>query len=147
MQVVWPVPVSVVLSTVQFIYFYRTTSLMSKILFKICFSLNNEVLQGNTAVFLILHSLKDWLLVEETFTGQYHSNYDWYLWLIWNLKQVKDFFLNFSKSGSFFSKKEFLNFYTMVLVSFPSGYWVYAVVQTIVAICLNYIWWCKHHQS
>ena len=37
--------------------------------------------------------------------------------LNWWLKQIKDFVLNFSKSGSFFLEKEFLNLHTMILVS------------------------------
>ena len=41
--------------------------------------------------------------------------------LNWCLKQTKDFIFKFSTSGSFFSEKEFLNLYTMILVSFPSG--------------------------
>ena len=46
------------LSTVQFIYVYRTACVIPWISFKIYFSLNAEVLQGNTAVLSILHSLK-----------------------------------------------------------------------------------------
>ena len=41
--------------------------------------------------------------------------------LIWCIKHVKDFIFTFSISGSFFSKKEFLNLYTMILFSFPLG--------------------------
>ena len=41
--------------------------------------------------------------------------------LIWCLKQVKDFIFEFSLSESFFPEKEFLNLYTIVLVSFPLG--------------------------
>ena len=41
--------------------------------------------------------------------------------LNWWLKQVKDLILKYSISGSFFSEKEFLNLYTMILVPFPSG--------------------------
>ena len=40
--------------------------------------------------------------------------------LNWWLKQVKNLILNFSISGRFFPEKEFFNFGTMILVSFPS---------------------------
>ena len=53
-----------------------------------------------------IHS-KDWLLVEETSTGQNHNNY-----LIWYLKEFKDLILKFLASGSFFLEKEFGTFYT-----------------------------------
>ena len=46
---------------------------------------------------------------------KYHN-----IMLIWSLKQVVDFILNFSINGSFFSEKEFFNLNTMILVSFPS---------------------------
>ena len=46
------------LSIVQFMYLYRTTSVMSWIPFKTYFQLNVEVLQGNTPVISIFHSLK-----------------------------------------------------------------------------------------
>ena len=39
----------------------------------------------------------------------------------WCLKQLKDSILKFSISGSFISQKAFLNYYTVILVSFPSG--------------------------
>ena len=39
----------------------------------------------------------------------------------WWLKQVKDFFLKFSISGSFFQKKKLWNLYIIILASFPSG--------------------------
>ena len=45
------------LSKVQIMYLYRATSFMPIVLFKVYFLLNAEILQGNTAVFLILHSL------------------------------------------------------------------------------------------
>ena len=41
--------------------------------------------------------------------------------LIWCLKQVIEFILEFSISGSFFSEKEFLILYTMILSSLLSG--------------------------
>lgn len=41
--------------------------------------------------------------------------------LVWCLKQVKDFTFKFSKSGNFFSEKQFLNLYTIILASFLSG--------------------------
>ena len=40
---------------------------------------------------------------------------------VWCLKQLKDSILKFSISGSFISQKAFLNYYTVILVSFPSG--------------------------
>ena len=46
------------LSTVQFMYLYRTTSVMPWISNKIYFELNAEDFQGNTAVLSILHSLE-----------------------------------------------------------------------------------------
>ena len=49
--------------------------------------------------------------------------------LIWCLKQFKDFVLKFSITGSFFSEKEFLNLYTMMLFSFPLGGCVDEVVD------------------
>ena len=50
------------LSTIQFMYLYRTASVMPWILFKIYFNyLNAEVLQENAAVLSILHSLKTFL--------------------------------------------------------------------------------------
>ena len=49
--------------------------------------------------------------------------------LNWCLKQVKDFFLEFSISGNFFLEKEFFNLYTMVLISFRSGGCVDKVVD------------------
>ena len=49
--------------------------------------------------------------------------------LIWYLKQFKDFILKFPISGSFFSEKEFLNLYTMILFSFPLGGCVDEVVN------------------
>ena len=55
-------------------------------------------MQGNSAVFSIPHSLKDWLLVKEISTG-----------------------VKLSISGSFFSQKEFLGFYTMLTFYFPLG--------------------------
>ena len=45
------------LLTVEFKYFSRTTIFMLRILFRINFLLNAGVLQINTAVLLILHSL------------------------------------------------------------------------------------------
>ena len=50
-------PMLVVLSTVQVMYLYRTTSLMLRIFLKKYFLLNVEILQGNSAVFSILHLL------------------------------------------------------------------------------------------
>ena len=50
-------PMLVVLSTVQVMYLYRTTSLMLRIFFKKYFLLNVEILQENSAVFSILHLL------------------------------------------------------------------------------------------
>ena len=44
--------------------------------------------------------------------------------LIWCLKHVKNFILTFSISGSFFSEGKYLNLYTMILFSFPSGEYV-----------------------
>ena len=49
--------------------------------------------------------------------------------LIWCLKQVKEFILEFSLSGSFFPEKEFVNLCTIVLVSFPLGGFVDEVVS------------------
>ena len=40
---------------------------------------------------------------------------------VWCLKQLKDSILKFLISGSFISQKAFLNYYTVILVSFPSG--------------------------
>ena len=37
--------------------------------------------------------------------------------LVWCLKQVKDFTFKFSKSGNFFSEKQFLNLYTILCAS------------------------------
>ena len=43
--------------------------------------------------------------------------------LMWCLKQLKYFILQFSIGGGFFVGKEFLNLYTMTLVLFPvSGF-------------------------
>ena len=41
--------------------------------------------------------------------------------LILCLKHFKDFILAFSISESFFSEKEFLNLYTMIIFPFPLG--------------------------
>ena len=41
--------------------------------------------------------------------------------LIWYLKQIKDFNLKLSISGSFFSGKEYLNVFTIILFSFALG--------------------------
>ena len=49
--------------------------------------------------------------------------------LIWCLKQVKDFILNFSISRSFLSEKEFWNLHTVLLASFPSGVCVDKIVD------------------
>ena len=49
--------------------------------------------------------------------------------LIWCVKHVKDIILTFSISGSFFSEKECLNLYTMMLFSFPLGGCVDEVVD------------------
>ena len=62
----WPVPVLVVFSTGQFM----------RILFKIYFLLDAEVLQGNTAsIFNTAFTHNGWLLMQETSTGQNHKNY------------------------------------------------------------------------
>ena len=53
--------------------------------------------------------------MEETSKGQ---NYNSFM-LIWCLKQLKGFYLKSSISGSFFSEKELLKLYTMILFSFP----------------------------
>ena len=55
---------------------------------------------------------KYWLLMENTSTVQDNTTT---IMLIWCLKQLKDFILKFSISGSFFS------FFLSILVSFPSG--------------------------
>ena len=65
----------VVLSTVQFMYLYRTISLMSRILFKSYFELSAEVLNRNMQYFEYSIYLKDWLLVLENSTGKNYSNY------------------------------------------------------------------------
>ena len=65
----------VVLSTVQFMYLYRTISLMSRILFKLYFELSAEVLNRNMQYFEYFIYLKDWLLVLENSTGKNYSNY------------------------------------------------------------------------
>ena len=65
------------LSTVQFMYWYRTISVMPSISFKIYFLHNFEVLQENAAVPSILHSLKTLIACGRHFhtTGQKHNNY------------------------------------------------------------------------
>ena len=50
-------PVQVFVFYHNTIYLYKTTSIMSRIIFKVYFLLNAEVLHGNSAVFSILHSL------------------------------------------------------------------------------------------
>ena len=55
------------LSIVQFMYLYRTASLMPRISFKIYFQLNIEVLQGNAAVLSTLHSLKGLITIRRNF--------------------------------------------------------------------------------
>ena len=57
--------------------------------------------------------------------------------LIWCLKQVIEFILEFSISGSFFSEKEFLISYTMILSSLLSG----GCVDRIVDNRTNYQWY------
>ena len=61
-----------------------------------------------------IHS-KYYALVEETSTGHYHNNY------VESVVRTKYFILKFSISGSLISEKEFLNLYTLILVSFPLG--------------------------
>ena len=104
----WPVSVLLVLSTVQCMYLYWTTSFLRRILFKIYFWLN-EYFQ------YFIHS-KDWLLGRN-----FHRTKILTTMLIWCLKHVKDFILTFSISGSFFPEKEFLNLCTMILFSFSFG--------------------------
>ena len=60
------------------------------------------------------------LLVLSTVLGRnFHRTKITTITLIWCLKNVKDFILTFSISGSSCSEKEFLNLYTMILFSFP----------------------------
>ena len=47
----------------------------------------------------------------------------------YGLKHAKDFILTFSISGGFFSEKGFLNFYSMLLFSFPLGECVDEVID------------------
>ena len=54
-------------STVQFMYLYRTAVVTPWISFKIYFKRNAEVLQGNAAVLSILHSLKRLITSEINF--------------------------------------------------------------------------------
>ena len=118
-------PVPVVLSTVQFMYLYRTTSLMSRILFELYFELNAEVLHGNTTVYWILHLLKRLITSARNFHRKKSQQLCWFRYFIW----IKDFILKFSISGSFFPEKESLNLYTMMLFSFPVGGCVGKVVD------------------
>ena len=77
-------PVLAVLSRVQFAYFHKTTSVMSRILFKICFWMLRfckELLQFYTQKLLVF---------EETSLGKYTL-----VMLIWCFKHVKDFTLKF----------------------------------------------------
>ena len=77
-------PVLAVLSRVQFAYFHKTTSVMSSILFKICFWMLRfckELLQFYTQKLLVF---------EETSLGKYTL-----VMLIWCFKHVKDFTLKF----------------------------------------------------
>ena len=69
MWVMWPVVVLVDLPAEKFMYLHRTTNLMLRILFKVYFLLNAEVLQGNTAVFSILHSLIRLIISARNFHG------------------------------------------------------------------------------
>ena len=63
--------------------------------------------------------------MEETSIGKITA-----IMLISCLKQVKDFILTFSISGSFFPEKEVLNLYTMILFSFPLGRCVDEIVDS-----------------
>ena len=69
MWVMWPVVVLVDLPAEKFMYLHRTTNLMLRILFKVYFLLNAEVLQGNTAVFSILHLLIRLIISARNFHG------------------------------------------------------------------------------
>ena len=53
---------------------------------------------------------------------------------IWYLKQVKDFIIEFSIIGSFFSEKQFLNLHTRALAFFPTG----GCADEVVNNCANY---------
>ena len=95
-------------------YLYRTISLMLRILFKIYYLLNVDILQRNTAVFSILHSLITLITGARNFHGTKSQKINC-------LKQFRDVILKFSVSGTFVSEKEILNMYTMKLVSFGLG--------------------------
>ena len=62
-----------------------------------------------------IHS-KGWLLLEESSTGQSTT-----VMLIWCLNKWQVLSLNFWQVDSFLQKNEFLNLYTVVLVSLLSG--------------------------
>ena len=89
---------------------------MLRILFKIYYLLNVEILQRNTAVFSILHSLIRLITSARNFHGAKSQKLNC-------LKQFRDVILKFSVSGTFFSEKEILNLYTMILVSFGLGWY------------------------
>ena len=66
--------------------------------------------------------------------------------LNWWLKQIKDFILNFSKTGSFFLEKEFLNLYTMILVSCsPDGCVNKAVGNRTSYQGYKYVYFLQYH--
>ena len=95
MYVVWPVPVLMVLSTIQFMYLYSTTSLMLRTLFKYTsywmLKFCKEILQYFQ---YSIHS-KSWLLLKETSTRQNHKNY-----IDEVPKKIRDVILKFSINGS-----------------------------------------------
>ena len=113
---------------------------------------------------------KYWLLMENTSTVQDNTTT---IMLIWCLKQLKDFILKFSISGSFFSfffintcffsfrwcvdeatnswtnyhrykyDLYFLHYHTLTTIHFMD----HERLCQIIYICLNHCWWCEHNQS
>ena len=75
-------------------------------------------------MFLILYLLKILITCVNTFTGQYYNNYDDLMF-----KTSLIFYFKNLISGSFYSEREFLNFYTMNLILFPSGECVNGIVD------------------
>ena len=109
----WTVPLVVVLSIVQFMDFYKITVDMTRNLFKIYFYLDAEILQGNTAVLSIPHSLKRLVTSGWNFSRIIAQQLCWF----GPNNKLKILSLNFQQVEVSFQKKnfwilifEFLNF-------------------------------------
>ena len=79
--------------------------------------------------------------MEETSAGQDHNDCD-------KLVLKTSFIFKFLISGSFFTEKEFLNLYRIMLISFPSGEFVDELVDNQKDYQgYNYLYFLRYHTS